>query len=210
VRATAPGTNTYGIEDCTIAAITAASTPAGSNVGGGIYFGAVPFRSLNIPVGLSVDGWNNKINYAVTKNLTLAGTASGQFGNTTDGRGGVEIRTGILEQPCSSASCQIVADPAATPVPTGAAYTIFSNGGDQRGAISMRAAARNACVVNANDGQKVDTQNCINADGSTITVVGGVTAVIPRNVFFDGRFNNGLAIKYYFDDYIIWRPRSQL
>lgn len=212
--ATAPATSTYGLEDCSITAVTAASVPAGSNVGGGILYGSIPFRNLNLPMAIATDGWSNRIMYAVTKNLTVAGTSTNSFADSTNSKGGIEVRTGILEQPCSSSKCQVVADPTST---TGAAYVIFSTGSNQRGGYSAQGTARAACAAaSSNDKLKVDTQNCINTDGSTVAISGGspsntsVTSAIPRNVFYDGRFNNGLSNLYYFDDYIIWRPRAQL
>ena len=77
-RTLAPSSTSYGLENCALATIAA---PSASN---GIMFGALPFRALNIPMNLSVDGFGSKINYAVTKNLTIAGTGVGQFGFKQD------------------------------------------------------------------------------------------------------------------------------
>ncbi len=75
-RSLAPSSTSYGLEDCSLTTI---AVPSASN---GILFGAVPFRALNIPMNLSVDGFGSKINYVASKNLTQAGTAAGQFGFT--------------------------------------------------------------------------------------------------------------------------------
>lgn len=217
-----------GLEDCTIAAITAASPQGGSNTGGGLLFGAVPYRALNLPIGLSLDGFDSKINYAVTRNLTRAGTASGQFGfyngasgvtNATiasnSGIGNIEIRSGILDGPCNTTSkCQIVTQPTTTfsapPNPTlsnGAAYIIFSNGADRRGAVSMRGTPLANCVTTTgSDGRRVDAQNCKNVNiGPALSI-----NTIPGNVFYDARFNSGLNLNNYFDDFVIWRTKAQL
>lgn len=211
----APSSTSYGLENCSIAV----ASGTGAFGGGGIIVGAVPFRQLNLPMSISLDGWTNKINYAVTKNLTVAGTGAGQFGKTytaaaiasTDGIGGIEVRTGILEEPCVTAKCQVVTNPiydaSDNLIPAGAAYVVFSTGPDQRGAYSDRGVQRRKCAATGtSEEQRVDAKNCINIDTTSTT-----NPVIPDNfVFYDGRFNNGLSTTYYFDDIVAWRTRAQL
>lgn len=197
--------NNYGLEDCSIAAI------AGTTIGGGAVAGAVPFRTLGLPLIYSLDGFNSKFHYVVTKNLTSAGFGATRFGDAANWAG-IEIRTGVLEQPCSTAKCQVLADPAVA-TKTGAAYVIFSSGADQRGALSQRGVALKPCAnATALSEFRVDTQNCVfglNATRLNMNV-GGVASTIPYNVFYDNRFNAGLNRASYFDDVVAWRPRSQL
>lgn len=219
----APTHASYGLEDCTISVWTVDAEYT-DLIGGGLMSGAVPFRTLNLPRFYAIDGFYNKINYVVTKNLTVAGTGSDTFGyfDGTDattlshsGVGGIEIRSGVLEQPCNTSKCQILAlpTPAAYPATTGtygAAYVLFSNGADGRGAYSVQGTAQLSCVPSPTSSfsSRVDTQNCQRGTsaGAHTTSVSG----IPKNVFYDNRFNNGLNLVSYFDDYVIWRAKSQL
>lgn len=203
-----PGNSTFGVEDCTIAVWTT-DAQYGTLLGGGLMAGMLPYRTLNIPMTYALDGFNNKINYVVTKNLTVAGgnaTILNSFGSTggttaTNGIAGIEIRTGILEEPCGGSKCQKIGDPGAS---TGAAYILFSNGTDQRGAIPLRATAMaTACAASSS---RVDSMNCQwGADANTTSVT-----AIPKNVFYDNRYNAGLNLSSYFDDYVIWRSKTQL
>lgn len=231
VISTAPGSNTYGVEDC-----VTIGTLSGTTIGGGVLSGAVPFRTLNLPMSNSLDGFNNKINYAVTKNLTAAGgdgtlnNRFGSYGGTSaqDGLGGIEVRSGILEQPCNSSKCQVIANPNTNASATaeyvfgyppsspsfyvsktpGAAYFVFSNGADKRGSYSSRGTAQSACIQSAASyGQRIDSQNCLRGSG---TVVSGTALNIPYNVFYDSRYNAGLNLTSYFDDYVVWRTKAQL
>ncbi|MBX9726979.1 MAG: type II secretion system GspH family protein [Rickettsiales bacterium] len=202
-----PPTNAnYGLEDCT--AVTFFGT-----IGGGLMWGGVPIRTLNLPSIYALDGFNSKFNYVVTRNLTQAGTAvSGQAGYNAgtpaqNGVGGIEMRSGVLEQPCGvSNKCQILANPSLTP-PMGAAYVLFSNGADQRGAYSARGVALKNCVIFSNE-RRIDTQNCVY--GNPVVSGGMIPNNIPTNVFYDSRSNAGLNLSSYFDDVVIWRPRGQL
>lgn len=213
LKTTPPETITYGLEDCSLASLTS------TTIGGGLMAGAVPFRTLNIPMMFSLDGFTNKLNYVVTKNLTRAGGDSGvaptqleRFGtattvpsNANDGIAGIEIRTGVLEQPCSTTKCQVLADPAATPQ-TGAAYILFTSGADQRGAVSDRGNARNTCATATE--RRVDAQNCVFGSAAISAVMSPNN--IPTYVFYDNRYNPGLNLTSYFDDVVIWRSKAHL
>ena len=197
--------NNYGLEDCSLAVIT------GTTIGGGLMAGAVPYRSLNLPAIYSLDGFNSKFNYVVTKHLTSAGFGATQFGNAANWAG-IEIRTGVLEQPCSTTKCQILANPDVT-TKTGAAYLVFSSGADQRGAVSARGVNLKTCANPVALSEfRVDTQNCVFGSAAIqgFMNVGGVASTIPNNVFYDNRTNAGLNRASYFDDVVAWRPRSQL
>ena len=195
----------FGQENC--AAVTFFGT-----IGGGLMWGGVPTTTLNLPTSFALDGFGSKFEYVVTRNLTQAGTAvSGQFGYNAgtaaqNGIGGIEVRSGVLEQPCNSSKCQILANPSLTPS-TGAAYLIFSNGPDQRGAYSARGVALKNCLTFSPE-RRVDTQNCVYGNGSISA--GMSVTTIPTNVFYDSRINAGLNLSSYFDDVVIWRPRGQL
>lgn len=197
-----PENANYGIEDCTIAVIS------GTSVGGGVMAGAVPFRTINLPVIYSLDGFSSKFNYAVTRNQTSAGLGATQFGNSAN-VAGIEVRTGVLEQPCATSKCQVLANPASN---SGAAYFIFSSGADQRGAVSARGVALKECAnPAANSDPRVDSQNCTYGNATIkayLLVAGGGS--IPNNVFYDNRVNAGLNRASYYDDVAIWRPRVQL
>lgn len=237
-RSLAPSSASYGTEQCASGGgmVNITTTP-----GGGVWSGAVPFRALNLPMSASIDGFYNKINYAVTKNLTVAGgdksatPVTGRFGsfdtdNTcTDGvscglaltassgfgLGGIEIRSGILEQPCSATNCQVVANPTyatTNTTPNGAAYILFSAGPDKRGAISWLGNLQAGCVSGTTD-IRIDAQNCVQGTAATQTAIQtaiGSGTPIPYNVFYDNRFNNGLNMRNYFDDIVIWRTKGQL
>lgn len=192
----------YGLEDCSIAVLT------GTTIGGGLMSGAVPFRTLNIPFSTSIDGFGSKINYVVTRNMTVAGSDAGRFGNSTDGVAGIEIRSGVLEQPCSTTKCQVLADPAATPS-RGAAYLLFSSGSDRRGAVSARGMPFKTCVSAATgDGIRVDSQNCVRGDNAVRLLM--TPSTINYNVFYDNRHNAGLNRVSFFDDYVVWRVKGEL
>lgn len=205
-NSTLPPENTnYGAEDCTIAVIS------GTTLGGGVMAGAVPFRTLNLPVIYSLDGFASKFNYAVTKNQTEAGFGATQFANSAN-VAGIEVRTGVLEQPCSTSKCQVLASPASN---SGAAYFIFSSGADQRGAVSARGVALKDCAYTDFGPPteiRVDAQNCVygNATTKSYIKVGAGASTIPNNVFYDNRLNAGLNRSSYYDDIAIWRPRLQL
>lgn len=179
VRSLGPASTSFGLEDCTIAVLTATTVRAGD----------IPFRTLNLPMSAAIDGYGNKFNYFVTAGLTVATT----FAATA---AGIEMRTGRLQQPCSSI-CSVLA--------TDAAYAIFSNGYDGRGARSRTGVAGSTCA-GTND-TRVDAQNCFAVAGG-----GGSLnpATIAANVLYDSRYNNGSVNASFFDDLIIWRSKGQI
>ncbi len=212
VRSTVPTNTSYGLEDCTISVLPTDGVNYTVLYGGGVMVGAVPFRALNLPMSYSIDGFNSKLNYVVTKNLTTAGGSTTQLGAfassggtaAQNGIGGIEVRTGVLAQPCNTGKCQVVADPSTS---TGAAYFIFSSGADQRGAVSSLGATLNACNVYSSE-KRVDTQNCVFGTNSVRT--GMSVSTIGYDVFYDNRYNAGLNLVSYYDDVAVWRAKSQL
>lgn len=184
-RSLAPTNTSFGLEDCTITPFTATT----------ILGGAIPFRTLNLPMSFAFDSYNSKIYYVVTQGLTVAST----FAATG---AAIEIRTGSLAQPCAG-TCQVLADPAASPN-TGAAYVIFSTGPDKRGATTRTGIVGQACAYGTGD-TRPSSQNC-----TAITGGGALAAAVPVSVFYDNRFNAGSVPANFFDDLIVWRQKGQL
>lgn len=193
----------YGREDCAIGIFP------GTGIGGGVIGGALPFRTLNLPMSASLDGFGNKLQYYVTFNLTQAGAGPNQFG---DSPAGIEVRTGNLGQPCIT-NCSVLADPVAVPS-TGAAYVIFSHGADKRGAHARNGTLQLPCVPTPPDQyeSRVDSQNCAAAQLPFVPTLkaGGSVISIPLNVVYDSRFNTGSIYDNYFDDVIVWHTKGQL
>lgn len=132
--ALAPGAATYGDSDC----IT-------TNVGGGVLVGAVPFATLHIPLESSLDGWNDKLKYAVTQIQTTAATFSATGGN-------LRINGYRL---LATGEC----DPAGLidPQTTTAQYVILSLGESGFGARTADGNVRGACPAM---GTSADAENC--------------------------------------------------
>lgn len=65
----APGDADYGYEDCTA---TAPGVVTANNGGGtpDVYIGALPFRTMNLQERETTDGYDNRLTYAVTADLT--------------------------------------------------------------------------------------------------------------------------------------------
>ncbi len=61
------GTNTDGT--CSAANITSCPIACG----GPAYHGVIPYKTLGIPEQAALDGWDNKIGYGVSANLTFVG-----------------------------------------------------------------------------------------------------------------------------------------
>jgi prepilin-type N-terminal cleavage/methylation domain-containing protein len=152
--------------------------------------GMIPFRTLNLPQSSAIDAYGNRINYTVTRLLT---TSSATF-TLNDAK--VEVRSGILQQPCST-NCTVLANPATS---DGAAYIIFSSGEDKRGAVRANGTTPVACYTATSD-IRIDAQNCAN---------GALTVGIPNTVYYDSRYNNGGQAANYFDDIVVWRTKGRI
>lgn len=188
----APTHTDYGFpQDCSGLAPFAASD---------VVAGMIPFRVLNLPASMALDGFGSKIYYFASQGLTAASGFAARPGT-------IEIRSGKLAQPCNTLSnCSVLALPdfGDPTVSTGAAYAVVSMGSDQRGALSRQGTPINACA-HAGD-QRIDAQNCyaVAPSGSLLP------ATIPNNVLYDSRFNAGSEDVNYFDDLIVWRPKDKL
>ena len=171
-------------------AITNASYGNEGNCGGATstVSGMIPFRAMNLPVNTVIDGYNNRINYVVSRELATTSTF------TTAAN--IEVRSGNLQQPCSS-SCTVLANPATG---NGAAYVLFSNGEDKRGAVNMLGTTSFPCYSSTSD-TRIDSQNC---------AAGALTIGISSTVYYDSRYNNGTQNANYFDDIIVWRTKGRL
>jgi prepilin-type N-terminal cleavage/methylation domain-containing protein len=168
-----------------------------------VMLGRVPFRTMNLQRSATIDGYGNRINYVVTRFLALDPTTRpAENFNNSDAK--VEIRTGRLEQPCS-ANCTVLADPAAG---NGAAYAIFSNGENARGAFNTQGVQLSFCYNAASD-LRIDAQNCASAL-SPLTVFNTLSIWEHNAIFYDSRFNNGSQAENYFDDIIVWRTKARL
>lgn len=159
-----------------------------------IYYGDVPVRDLNLPLSYLKDGFGSRFRYAVTASMTRPGTSAGRFGHTNS-TAAIRIRTGKIEEPCTS-NCQQLSM---------AAYVLLSFGEDRRGTTATN------CAPNANFDGMIDSVNCRFGNGQTLRVNGaGAVANIGNDVFYDSRFNNGDIEQLHFDDLIIWQTKGQL
>lgn len=149
----------------------------------GVRFGDVPVRDLNLPLSYIKDGYGQKFRYIVTTGLT---TATGFVANSA----AIKIRTGKLQQPCSTV-CQELT--------TRAAFVIFSHGSDMRGAGSKR------CINGTLDDNSIDSANCRLLSGQSVAA-----GSIPLDTFYDSRFNSGSVEDMHFDDILVWKGKGQL
>lgn len=128
------GTAEYGREtDCTQPAVTGVD-----EIGNVLRRGQIPFRTLNLPYELTLDGWGNQLTYVVTNALAVRDTYGA-------GKGAIELHDG--------------ASPTSNPVTTPAgevAYLVLSHGVNRKGAVPALAhVASVACV-----GTELDVENC--------------------------------------------------
>lgn len=107
---------------------------------GGVYVGAVPYKTLNLSVDISGDAWGNKYTYAATLNLTKPGDAAGEFMLS---QGSIQVNDADGE------------------VTDEAAYVLVSHGPDSKGAY--RNAGTNM-LVECDDLPGLDQENCDNND----------------------------------------------
>ena len=157
------------------------------------HYGLVPVRDLNLPFTYLKDGYGSTLRYIVTPALARAGAASGQFSNPAS-VGQIIIRTGKIEQPCTTL-CQEIAQ---------AAYVVLSFGADRRGSTP------GSCIPSADYDGMIDSVNCRFGVGQVRVNGSGAVAAIPDHVFYDSRYNNGSVEEMHFDDIIIWQTKSQL
>lgn len=195
-----------GAQPCTAAN---GATPCSGNTGtcrsasistGNIYYGDVPVRDLGLPLSTLLDGYGNRIYYAVTRDHVSNPTmnATSNF-NTADDE--IRVRSGKLDSSCAGVSlCQDRGT---------ASYFIFSVGADKRGGRLPSSNLPFSCQydVALTDGM-TDTANCRFGAG-TLVKNGSTPISIPENVFYDSRFNTGPTDSH-FDDLVKWRARGSL
>ena len=168
-----------------------------------ILVGGLPVRDLNLPLSYALDAYNSKFIYYVTADMTAANTFAAS-------NGVIQMRTGQLEEPCTT-NCSTTVG--------GAAYAFLSVGKDQRGGYSQRGKFINDCIPTdlkspPSNQQKfssaIDAQNCI-ANGSANLV--GTTiplGVLYNSTFNNGTFNNGSQNNNYFDDIVTAHGKPEL
>lgn len=208
VNGGAIATTTVTTSTSNFSALTNVTAPGGSGaqlVAGHtfVYYGTVPTAELGLPVSAGIDAYGSRINYIVTQGLTNAYTFADTPAN-------IEVRSGLLREPCSG-TCSIIANPAASP-PSGAAYFLFSHGADKRGAITRAGNATFTCLPSPTTSfdQAIDSQNCAAIHGTTLDTA-SIGGTIPRNVFYDSRYNTGNGVEANkFDDIVLWRTKGQL
>ncbi len=170
-----------------------------------VIFGDVPYATLNLQFEDTIDGYGNRINYVVSRQLALDPTTGGAD-NFNASPAAIEVRTGQLQQPCTT-SCSVLADPYASPV-TGAAYLIFSNGADGRGARNRVGNQAKPCYAASTD-VRIDSQNCYRGSAD-LDVFSSRTSWENEALYYDSRHNPGLNPNNYFDDIVIWRTKGQV
>lgn len=185
-HAVGPSDTTFGKE------IRSGTACSSSSITADIHYGYVPVRDLQLPIAYMKDGYGSYLRYVVSEPLTVAGTGSGQFGNASSA-GLITIRTGKLEQPCST-QCQELTDRAA--------YVLLSFGGDRRGSTTSGSTST-TCISDTGFDAMIDSANCRFGSGS-------LSVAVPYDVFYDSRFNNGKVEENHFDDLIVWQTKSQL
>lgn len=186
-----PTQSTYGKE------IRSGANCNASTLVANVSYGDLPARDLQLPLSYMKDAYGTKLRYVVTNEMTIPGTSAGQFGNVAS-VGRVIVRTGKIEQPCSTACQQIAA----------AAYTVLSFGLDKRGKTAGSCVP--AAAPTLYDGM-IDSVNCRFTVAETIRINGsGAAVTIPQDVFYDSRYNNGSVEQLHFDDIILWQTKSQL
>ncbi|PZP87318.1 MAG: hypothetical protein DI582_00685 [Azospirillum brasilense] len=204
-RALTPASVCYGKEfrdaganDCA-GYTTACSAPTMATTT--LYFGDVPVRDLGLPPSFALDAYGNKLNYIVGANLVTAGTAAGQYEHR-DSVDGIAVRSGKIDTTCGSAGnlCQNRGT---------AAYFVFSNGADKRGAMNTNGVIVANCKV-ANPHYQIDRVNC-RLNDTTMTYSNGGGPFTPNaNIFYDSRYNNGATPGNFFDDIVKWRSKNAL
>ncbi|MGB4106493.1 MAG: type II secretion system protein [Alphaproteobacteria bacterium] len=130
-----PGDLTYGDSDCAAAAVPGSP---------GVLIGAVPLATLKIPVETNLDGWSNKITYAVTTAMTDTVT----WLPATLGALTVQGRLPSATQ-CGGAIGTIQSN---------AHYALVSHGPTGTGAFTAQGNPREACPA---AGDSADAENCI-------------------------------------------------
>ncbi|MBK9563241.1 MAG: hypothetical protein IPO54_09065 [Micavibrio sp.] len=128
-----PGDAAFGDQNC-----------AGTAAAGGVMVGAVPFATLKIPTEMNLDGWSNKITYAVTAIQTDTATWTNN--------GVIRVRGRIAPD---VDQC----DPAIMTLENQVHYLLVSHGPSGLGAFTADGTPRQTCP---GAGTTADANNCIN------------------------------------------------
>ena len=146
--------------------------------------GAVPVVTLGLPADFMLDGWGNRIRYAVDVSMTYTGAFSGsQIGGAC---GALSVLTGP-------------AYPAAVTVSSSAIYALVSSGPNGHGAYTGSGAVLNA------GSQNVDEQ--VNCHCNASAVATTYTATYVQEKPTSQNTSNPLLN---FDDSVIFRERWQM
>jgi prepilin-type N-terminal cleavage/methylation domain-containing protein len=108
--------------------------------GNSVYIGVVPTRTLNLPDNFMIDGWGNRIFYAITRTQGV---------NFQSGSGAIHVRdtnNNTLVTPAGSAD-----------------FVVFSTGENTRGAVNLQGTASTvacpAIALPSNDRENCDGDN---------------------------------------------------
>lgn len=188
------------------------ASPDGDGLTDPVLTGAVPYAALGLAAKDVVDGWGNKLTYAVTEYLTRTATFHEQFGAIrfmessfvladTDGdMTDADEDTGEWEKvgvnpPITSANPEVVdpgPDPDA-PLIDSFMLAIVSHGQDGKGAFSYQGRRNSLCPdydpLAPAPGTSYDNENC---DGDAIFIKAsrstGIQNNVPGPTFFDDAF----------------------
>lgn len=116
--------------------------------GNTVMIGAVPFATLKIPTETGLDGWSNKITYAVTAAQTIAPVPPATLAPAA-----IRIRGG---QQMNEYVCDMTVVDLA---PGGVHYLLVSHGPSATGAFTADGTQRGSCPA---AGAAADAENCIN------------------------------------------------
>lgn len=171
---------TYGIsEDCSATSVPAGSGMVSSGTGNEeVWRGAVPVRSLNLDDRFMVDGWNNRISYAVVK----ATSSSNLINYSTTATNGVITIEDWSGNQVTEPDINIVIG-----------YVLISHGKDGAGSYSKVVTTSNTSPNTACVTSSLDNENC-DADSST------------NSTYRDIRINDSSNISDFYFDIVRWKP----
>jgi prepilin-type N-terminal cleavage/methylation domain-containing protein len=185
----APGSANYGVEGATPGTCTG-GTPAANHTGAGATNtsataaeGALPAVTLGLSPDFMLDGWGNKLRYAVD----IAYTAKGAFANTGAGcvNGAITVKDG--NENARS---------------TGSIYALISHGPNGHGAYTPA-----GVTVNAGSSSADELTNC-HCNSSGVYNSAYAPSYVQKLPAYDaGETGNAL---YYFDDIVSYKERWQM
>ncbi len=170
----AVGGTAFGQEILGGACDGAAAVAGTNNIGGTVWTGAVPVRTLNLPDQYIVDGFGHRYTYAVTS-------------SHTDGVTNVNLPGAItIQTPDPSDPVDGMAD-----VENAAVFAVISNGPDRNGAFTIAGAQVQACNLASNSGD-----NCFSDNDTTFTANVYKTYTDDAN-FFSSNFAYKAGANHY-------------